>query len=276
MNCVATISRLRFFSAWSCNTAAHFLILQGECFMNRRKDIKNVWALLGIITFLMLLLFLILFILIPYILWGKSSWDWGSFIGGTTGGIGTIIAVCITVNQTRKIQEENRLENEERIQEENNRVLFENTLIVYYDLKFALEDLYKFSNTFFNMDDGKRANGFYEGQFQNTYFDKDWIHTIPKIANLLSPEALCTVYDLYGNISTMLRHSNMAKYNTDDELMFIKSVIFKFYNSSQNLLMLKKEVGELMDILKSNLHKYGKYSVENNFIAEIKYIRLEK
>lgn len=244
--------------------------------MDRQKDTNSIGTLLRIILLLMLLILLLLFILIPYVLWGKSSWDWGSFVGGTIGGIGTIIAVCITTKQTRKIQEENRIEKEKYIQEENRRILFENTLIVYYDLKFALEDFFEFAATFFNDNYKISENKFYEGQFQNTYFDKDWIHTIPKISNELSQDELQTVYDLYGNISTLLKHATDAKDVMTNEKVFIENVILKFYNQSQNALELKKEVRDLMNTLKKNLDEYGEYRVVNIFINEIEHIRLEK
>lgn len=53
---------------------------------------------------------------------GRDSWVgfFGSYLGGLLGGIGTLLAVIITTNQTRDIQEENK-EETRSIQEENKR-----------------------------------------------------------------------------------------------------------------------------------------------------------
>ncbi|HBF9359880.1 TPA: hypothetical protein KO307_003103 [Clostridioides difficile] len=43
---------------------------------------------------------------------------WGSYLGGILGGLATLVAVVITTNQTRKIQEDNTTETR-KIQEDN-------------------------------------------------------------------------------------------------------------------------------------------------------------
>ncbi|HBG3258415.1 TPA: hypothetical protein KP562_002621 [Clostridioides difficile] len=43
---------------------------------------------------------------------------WGSYLGGILGGLATLVAVVITTNQTRKIQEDNTIETR-KIQKDN-------------------------------------------------------------------------------------------------------------------------------------------------------------
>lgn len=229
---------------------------------------KRRYCFIGIAT-------LLIICIVAYIIWCKSSWDWGSFVGGTIGGVGTLIAVYITTTQTRDMQEANQKKQEQNTKKENYRILFENTLIVYYDLKFALEDLYKFTYAVFNLNDETHISSIYEGQFQNTYFDKAWIQTVPKISTTLSPDELETVYNLYGKISTLLRCAMDSRDIKIDEKTFIENIILEFYNKAQNQLKLKENVQNLINTLENNLLKYGKYDVKNTFIDEIQFIRRE-
>ncbi|HBF0594026.1 TPA: hypothetical protein KNN84_001984 [Clostridioides difficile] len=80
---------------------------------------------------------------------GNTSSEWlsfyGSYLGGILGGIATLMAVVITTNQTRIIQEENKEETRE-IQKENKNIqnklieLNENKLL--YDLRTIVQDVY--------------------------------------------------------------------------------------------------------------------------------------
>ncbi|CCL20359.1 TPA: hypothetical protein ACKOO2_003604 [Clostridioides difficile] len=83
---------------------------------------------------------------------------WGSYLGGILGGLATLMAVVITTNQTRVIQEENKEETRE-IQKENKNIqnklieLNENKLL--YDLRTIVQDVYIEDN--FELKDHRKA-----------------------------------------------------------------------------------------------------------------------
>lgn len=76
------------------------------------KTHKKVF-IIGILVLVLIipcLIYLLLWMPIPTNNSDDNGWlsFWGSFLGGMFGGVGTLIAVYITVQQTRKIESENR------------------------------------------------------------------------------------------------------------------------------------------------------------------------
>jgi hypothetical protein len=111
---------------------------------------------------------------------GEWSGFLGSYIGGIFGGAATLIAVLISLNKGKTIQEESEIR--------------ENVLIVYYDLVLGLTDLKKI---YINM-----KNPAFKDIPSRMFFSSDWIKNVALIANKL--ENAEYIYKLYGDLE-MLR-----------------------------------------------------------------------
>lgn len=140
--------------------------------------------------------------IVAYSVFCHTSWDWGSFFGGAIGGIGTLIAVCITTYQTRNIQQEN----EKRIDNEKKQKTYQNLLIIYYDLRFALLGIFDFADEFFSS--STCAPNIDKNLLANIYLDKEWIHTVANVSEKLSSEQIGQVYNSYGKILDLLDYVN--------------------------------------------------------------------
>ncbi len=168
---------------------------------------------------------------------GKTSWDWGSFLGGIVGGVSTLIAVMMTIHQTREIQNEGK----------DSKIL-ESALVIYYDFRFALIEI----------------KNFYEKKqttLSNIYIDQNWIHTMPQIAGKLKPEELQLAYNLYGALSDLLKAVDGKKILIWDD---VKQYVSDIYTESGNSLILKKNIEKLITGMESILKEYG-YKIESSF-----------
>lgn len=111
----------------------------------------SLWWFILLIIFIVLSPILVYFFIIENNFPSKASNDaWTSFWGSYLGGISTLIAVFITVKQTRDIQNENKniqeriTKNEEKLLLQNSRTFIEEALIVCeYNLNSSFRNTLK-------------------------------------------------------------------------------------------------------------------------------------
>ena len=93
-------------------------------------------------------------------------------------------------------------------------------MIVYYDFAFAFQDIENFLQEYYsydfdlnmiriNFDDISNYKKYKERKKKyRFYIDAEWIHNIAKLASVLQPEDLKTVYEWYGDLSTVQKVFN--------------------------------------------------------------------
>lgn len=181
---------------------------------------KDGWLSVFVLTYIFVGVILPSFLnkfIVPMI-----SMDWasflGSYIGGIFGGLATLIAVLVSLNKGRQIQEEAEIR--------------ENSLIVYYDLKLGLLDLKRLYTNVKNSNFQEVPNGI--------FLSEDWIRNVALIAARLSDVDI--VYKLYGDLE-MLKNElkklndfdsvNMADdYNKSKFNSLIQNLAFKVFSES--------------------------------------------
>lgn len=159
----------------------------------QKKNVNNSNKILWIILILSLL-FAVSFPLIISKKYNDQSSNWynflGGFVGGAIGGIATLIAIVISTNQTRKIQEDAMNLEDKREKDK----IKENALIVYYDLLYGLNDLKKL------------YIGIVKGEVRSNipnrmYFCNNWIERVALFSHSNElKDKIDEIYLLYGDL----------------------------------------------------------------------------
>ncbi len=108
-----------------------------------RSTICKYKALIGV-TVLFPVVICILRLLYEKIFGGfDPNWlsFWGSYLGGVFGGIATLVAVVVTINNNK--EELDRKEEKEKFQ-----AIRKSAVIVYYDFQFAFNDIIEFVSSY--------------------------------------------------------------------------------------------------------------------------------
>lgn len=125
----------------------------------------NFLKIIGIIVVAMLVLFAGIPLFLEHIIFRNNVYsvltngEWGSFlgsyIGGIVGGAGTLIALCVTTNETRKIQAENlnQIKADRSIEDKKERKQFANGIAE--DISVYVTDI---SNYFYTSRRAERLN----------------------------------------------------------------------------------------------------------------------
>ena len=137
--------------------------------------------------------------------YSKSSADgwasfFGSFLGGVIGGGATLIAVLATISHNnRELDRQDKKTQDEKVRK--------SATIVYYDFRFALDDIIAFKEAF---PDYTGKNYIIGGDlkvyfFSQFYFNADWIKTVAElvVCKKYSYEDIKYIYEIYGNLFTI-------------------------------------------------------------------------
>lgn len=137
--------------------------------------------------------------IVSYILFPLKEDGFKSSYVETMGAIfGTFLAITGALWTQRNID----LQNEKHI-------IKEAAVIVYYDFKFAFDDIFQFEAAHACINPGV-DNGYddieYFNRFrknQRIYIDADWICNVAKLCNVLSSEEIKQIYKIYGDFETI-------------------------------------------------------------------------
>lgn len=117
----------------------------------------------------------------------------------TMGAIlGTFLAISAALWTQRR---------ENKRQEQN--IIKEAAVIVYYDFKFVFEDLFKFEKAYACIKPGienEYDDLEYFLKYKSTikiYIDSNWIANVAKLCNVLSAEEIKQIYKIYGDLETV-------------------------------------------------------------------------
>lgn len=117
----------------------------------------------------------------------------------TLGAIfGSFLAITGALWTQRRID----LQNEKHI-------IKEAAVIIYYDLKFVMDDIEQFKNAYVFINQETNNKCFYLECFCNywrehkIYIDSDWICNVAKLCNKLSNDEMKLIYKTYGDFETM-------------------------------------------------------------------------
>ncbi len=228
--------------------------------MNKRKNTNLLFIIVSAIsaTFIFIPLILRIELIHRSISWFLCPLgEYGSSYIETLGAIlGTFLAVTGALWTQRKIDEV-----------QDKKELRESALIVYYDFKFAFNDIIRFMmrylsrqkticNTLNNLEEFKVQK---EKTHIYIYIDDNWIQNVAKLSYTLSSNEIQMIYKLYGDLSTIRRafNSSINEMNEDDA-QSAYSVMYKdFCKIECNLtrrtsleVTLKEDVQLIMNKLK--------------------------
>ncbi len=172
----------------------------------------------------------------------------------TCGAIlGTFLAVAGALWTQKKIDEGTE-----------KKELEESALIVYYDFKFAFNDIIAFMNSYLFMQ-GKITNVIDDfekykkhKEKYKIYIDDDWIHNVAKLSSVLSNDEIQMIYKLYGDLSTIKKVFNTSINEvSEDEDKSVYTIMFNTICSFDELkystykeVVLKDNIKSIMERLK--------------------------
>lgn len=136
---------------------------------------------------------------VSYILFPLKEDGFKSSYVETIGAIfGTFFAITGALWTQRNID----------LQNEKN-VIKEAAVIVYYDFKFAFDDILQFEYAYASISP-ETANEYDDLEYfckfrrnQKIYIDSEWICNVAKLCNVLSSEEIKQVYKIYGDFETI-------------------------------------------------------------------------
>lgn len=152
--------------------------------------------------------------------------EYGSSYIETLGAIlGTFLAVTGALWAQRKIDEV-----------QDKKELRESALIVYYDFKFAFNDIAAFMRRYLSQQ--QKVCNILEDfeQFKKTkeishiyiYIDDNWIQNVAKLSYSLSSNEIQQIYKLYGDLNTIERAFNSSVNEmSQDDARSAYSIMFK-------------------------------------------------
>lgn len=139
---------------------------------------------------------------------------WAGFFGSYLGGVATLIAVIVTILYNfNEIKRKSIEEKEERIKK--------SALIIYFDFKFILENIYTFLDELRDNKVGTDVldpcdNYDFEKYKEKRvvldqfYFDSNWIRTVADLyesensnTHNIDPNEIKTIYEIYGHFMTI-------------------------------------------------------------------------
>lgn len=185
---------------------------------------------------------------------GASPEGWasflGSYIGGVFGGVATLIAVILTIFYNMyEIERKSTEEKEERIKK--------SAVIIYFDFKFILENIYTFLDELRDKRDTDGLDPCDNYDFEKYkekrvvldqfYFDSNWIRTVADLyesknskSHNINSNEIKTIYEIYGHFMTIEKsiHSNDKK------------ICNKAFEAMKKIKAKKSEVEKIMSKLR--------------------------
>lgn len=191
------------------------------------------------VTFVIVILFSILSMII------EQNYDygsyWGGIIGGVIGGALTIIGVYWTINDLQK----------ERREEQKNKIR-QSATIIFYDFKFAKNELVKFNKDNFGTDEKCNTKSFY-----NIFIDKDWLARVSILVyeEKVSEDELELIYTIYGMLEYCICYLNASQRPIDFQNHLNETIdqLSEFEN---------KYMEQLEDLMKTKNQNKRKYKIE--------------
>ncbi len=198
---------------------------------------------------------------------GSNSFDLGSYYGGVIGGIATLLALVLTIQHNRK-------EQEVKEEKEKEKIVQKSAIIVFYDFKFAFDDisaflvdlLKKYPQKEFE-ENSFNATAFLEyiDRLTQFYFDKKWIKTVAELNGRIDSheEDIGIIYEIYGHLMTInksLQIDNNPLTKKDEKICsnafesMKKLFSYKKCEDGDVKVRLNKDIYKLMD----TLQKLGK------------------
>lgn len=208
----------------------------------------------------------------------------GSYLGGVFGGIATLIAVLYTIKSN--VTEQDRKEENEKQKE-----IKKSALIVYYDFKFAFNNIADFLNLFsrkcaseghkyptkylYNKEDielYKKCTI----ELNQFYLDDNWIHTVANLHDpaLFGEGTIKKIYEIYGHLSNI----NKSIERPDDDIIrnAFESMtdIFEYKCSKNGSLTVLHyawcyDVKAVMKCLENTAFQYDSRMMSAGFVKDI-------
>ena len=229
---------------------------------------KNKKEILGILFFVLIVIPVVINLcVINNGCYSKASEDgwasfFGSYLGGVIGGGATLIAVLVTISY-------NRQEMDRRDKKERDNQIRKSAIIVYYDFKFAFDNIIRFLNAYedkkMRSDSSYNMVDFIDEEFTRKYLDqlyfyKDWIENVAELIECksFSYNDIKSLYENYGLLLTTKKlvedNDGKVRYEAVEKMKnFLVKSSRKEESEKQTKYIitydLKKEVKELMNKL---------------------------
>lgn len=150
------------------------------------------------------------------------------YFGSIMGGICTLLGVLITLQWTEEKDKDKEIK--------------ENVLIVYYDLKLGMEDLWSL------------AKSQMKGCSAPTYmfFSNEWIKNVAKISQAIDYDTVEKIYKLYGDLESIRKNikDNQLILDTYEKIFKVKYSKTKFQSND-----IKEEMKEEYKNILNKLEK---------------------
>ena len=173
----------------------------------------------------------------------------GSFLRGIVGGGATLVGVILTIEQNNKEQKLNEIRKSREIVQHS-------ATIIYYDFKFAFDNINDFLFFFWRDRPGKTINKLEsredydcfiskKNKLNQFYFVNDWISTVAdlkytkqlstKELEQFTEEEIKKIYEIYGHLMNVLKFID----SNDDDVC--DKAFYSMNNIVQISVVLRKE-----------------------------------
>lgn len=173
-----------------------------------------------------------------------------SYVETIGGIIGTVLAITGTLFLQGMIDK--KADEEKRLKEEND--VRYRIIVIYYDLKLALQNISKIYNLLiaaaFLVDKNKTEEFYNSASKIELYIDNNWIRNVASLHEVFDEKTLEKIFLIYGDISSIrsgLRSGDTRIYQTSRLI----SLICKFFSGiHEGEPQLVSEYKELLDVLR--------------------------
>lgn len=190
-----------------------------------------------------------------------SNDGWAAFWGSYCGGIATLIAVLLTIRS-------NRREYERKVEDKKNQRIKKSALIIYYDFKFALDNVCEFVKACQNdsaigqswrdklLDSETYINQKFRSVFSQLYTDSDWISNVAELQDNSNSIDISKIYEIYGNLVSIRKWLNKNTPSSEKYCTAMNAIMSMvnttstqptYNNDIQNILTQLKELAGIKD-----------------------------
>ncbi|WP_017416778.1 hypothetical protein [Clostridium tunisiense] len=187
------------------------------------KKIKKTTVILYLLLLLLSLLLGLVWFLSPLsgFMYDKQVEITITFIGSLIGGITTLIALWISTNETRKIQEENRKDQNNLIILKEKKEFRTNAFIIENDLKICFKDLFNILVQY-SLDNAKpdmkkeeriRAILSWKEILRGINYSSSWRAEIRTLSSIMKMDDLNYIYEMYTLLEKSKQFLNLSENN---------------------------------------------------------------
>lgn len=223
-------------------------------YLKKKKGAVLVALLLSVVGSAALAWAISAFMWIPF----PSPWEkteWSGFLGSYIGGIATLLAVVLTISYNNYERQE--MENSTKSEE-----LKRCALIVYYDFRFAFDEMKKLYRHYIDMKDSYPESSDRDilnigrEQITQVYLDSNWIQNVAVMRELrkyshfeqIQDCEIAKIYRIYGNLATVERWITTSSKYGDNVLLAIESIVGKDLQIKQEICDLHEKIRKIADI----------------------------